>query len=255
MQNIYHNFFEPVGFYGVIHNEAYQSIYHGCIDALEAMARANNLSIYVIDYYKQNFLYVSSDFMFLNGHTVDEIKEMGYAYYTNFVPVEDLRFLKLINKKGFEFFYQTPPEDRLKYSISYDFYITDIKHKKKTLVNHKLTPIKLNSRNQVWLAICVISPVHQKTYGEVVIHKSDSNQIHVFDRFLQQWFQMEKLVFSDVDLEILKLSALGYSNSGIAEKMYYDENTIKYHKKQIFARMKVKNITEAVVYAMGHKII
>lgn len=44
----------------------------------EKVARMNNQSIYIIDYSKKNFFFVSSHPLFLCGYTAQEVKEMGY---------------------------------------------------------------------------------------------------------------------------------------------------------------------------------
>lgn len=44
---------------------------------LDTFARTTHRTIYVIDYYRKNFLYVSDNPLFLCGMPADEVKEMG----------------------------------------------------------------------------------------------------------------------------------------------------------------------------------
>jgi len=90
-----------------ISDEEYQKI-DVLIDTFDAVSRIAYQSLYIIDYYKQNFLYVSNNPLFLCGHTAQEVHEMGYSYYTNFVPEEEQIMLIEINKAGFDFFEKTP---------------------------------------------------------------------------------------------------------------------------------------------------
>ena len=46
--------------------------------AVDAMANATYQSIYVIDYFKREFLHVASNPLFLGGHTAEQMKKMGY---------------------------------------------------------------------------------------------------------------------------------------------------------------------------------
>ena len=48
------------------------------VQTVEAFARITYQSVYLIDYYRQEFLYVSDNPLFLCGHTAKEVKELGY---------------------------------------------------------------------------------------------------------------------------------------------------------------------------------
>lgn len=254
MNKIYKNYFEPVKFYGVQREQDYEAI-QPCINTLDAFARLSHQSCYVIDYYKQNFLYVSPHRLILNNLKVDDIKQIGYQYYYNIVPYEDLRFLEFINKEGFDFFYKTSPtNERLEYSISYDFHIYFDK-KKQILINHQLTPILLNEQKQIWLALCLISISPKKHKGEIVIRKIGEPFKYVYSPTNHKWTKEEEVVLSDIDINILRFSEQGYSNEEIAQAMFYNVNSIKFHKKQIYALLKVSNINEAIVYAYKNKLM
>jgi hypothetical protein len=109
------------------------------IQAADAFARTTYQSIYIIDYYRKGFHYVSENPLFLCGETSKSVRKMGYEFYQKFVPKTDLDLLLMINEAGFNFYYQLNPFERLKYTISYDFHLQQ-PNKKLLLINHKLTP-------------------------------------------------------------------------------------------------------------------
>lgn len=53
------------------------------IFSVDAFARMTYQSIYLIDYYKNDFLYVSDNPLFLCGHTAMEVKDMGYSFFSS----------------------------------------------------------------------------------------------------------------------------------------------------------------------------
>lgn len=55
---------------------------------LDAIARTTYQSLYIIDYFRNDFLYVSENQLLLCGHTAEEIKEMGFMFYIKHVPNE-----------------------------------------------------------------------------------------------------------------------------------------------------------------------
>ena len=69
--------------------------------AVDAMANATYQSIYVIDYFKQEFLHVASNTLFLCGQTAEEMRQMGYDFYIEHVPAEEQAMLLEINEAGF----------------------------------------------------------------------------------------------------------------------------------------------------------
>lgn len=254
MDSIYKQFFEPIKFYGVKSEKDYKEI-EPCIKVLDAVARITPTSMYIIDYYKRNFLYISPHSLFLNNSTIEEIKNMGYTYYYNLLPQEDRRFLEFINKEGFAFYYKIPELERIRYSISYDFFIFSGPNKKKLLVNHKLTPIMLNEKNQIWLALCAITIAPHKKHRGVIIRKEGSDTQYTYNFSIHEWETVNMLKLTNTDIDILRLSEQGLSNKEIADMLFYDVNSIKFHKKQIFSKLKARSIKEAIDYAYNNKLI
>lgn len=254
MKTIYKQFFEPVKFYGVKSEKDYDAI-KSCLVTLDAVARILPYSMYIIDYYKQNFLYISPNRLFLNNTSIEEIKNLGYLYYNRLLPLEDRKFLEFINKEGFDFYYKLPEEGRANYSISYDFFIFSGPNKRKVLVNQKLTPILLNNKNQIWLALCTLSISPHKKQRGVIIRKAGADSHYTYDFCNKKWQHVNIPKLKDIDIDILKLSEQGLSNQEIADILFYDINSIKFHKKQIFNLLNVKNIKEAIDYAYNNKLI
>lgn len=63
------------------------------VRSAEAFSRSSYQSVYIIDYYKQDFLYVSPNPMFLCGLLAERVKELGYRFYLDHVPEDELPLL------------------------------------------------------------------------------------------------------------------------------------------------------------------
>ena len=98
------SFFKPLRLEHPVSEADYQRI-QPYIEALSGFSRIANASIYVIDYYTKNFVYISSNPLFLCGYDIEEVKKLGYDFYAKVVSPEDLSMLLEINEKGFEYFY------------------------------------------------------------------------------------------------------------------------------------------------------
>lgn len=235
-----------------ITDEDYQKI-NILVNAAKAFARSTHQCVYIIDYFKQDFLYVSENLAYWCGQTSERIKDFGYQFYLDFVPENEQQMLLEINEKGFDLFSTIPLEERLDYTISYDFHI---KHGKKLrLVNHHLTPIVLTKDGRLWLALCTISMSARNTPGYIIMKKSDSQSYFEYSLEEHKWIKKEGIVLNETERDVLILSAQGYTMNDIADKLCKSIDTIKACKRALFSKMEVKNIAEALSYATNYKLL
>jgi Response regulator containing a CheY-like receiver domain and an HTH DNA-binding domain len=85
----------------------------------------------------------------------------------------------------------------------------------------------------------------------------------VSDNFLKNYIKkvkveqslMENEALTLREIEILKLVASGLSNKEIADQLFISIKTVDAHKNHIMQKLKLKNATEMVLYAVRNKII
>ena len=246
------DFFIPENHVDEISEEDYKRA-EPVISAIKAVARVTYHSIYIIDYYQKNFLYVSDNPLFLCGLKSSEVKEMGYAFYFNYMTKNDLDMLLEINRAGFEFFNKTPAEDRTKLSISYDFHI--LNGKKKTLINHKLTPVLLAENGNIWLAACVVSFSSHSDIGHIEARMEGETVYWVYSLKERIWREEQAIRLKEIEKDILLLTHQGLKEEEIADKINRSVQTVKFHKRHIFEKLNVHNILEAVSVAANYKLI
>ncbi|MBN1183695.1 MAG: response regulator transcription factor [Bacteroidales bacterium] len=224
------------------------------LEASIILSKVLNLSIYVVDYYKKEFAYVSEHPLFLCGYDREKVKTMGYNYFEKIVIAEDLNMLLEINEKGFDFFYNLPINRRTHCFISYDFRVK-YKNGNIFLVNHKLVPFHILTSGEMWLAVCLVSLSVNLKPGNVYIQMLNEPVKYIYS-FKQKKFNLQDpIILPDNEKTILKLSALGYTSKEIADRLCKDLNTVKFHKSNIFKKLEVRNITEAIDFAVKNAII
>ncbi len=224
------------------------------LETIKAFARISYRSIYVIDYKKKGFEYVSENPLFLCGHTAKEVQEMGYLFYFNYVIPEDVELLLKINTVGFNFYEKIPLKERIYHSISYDFHLKN-QEGKTFLINQKLTPIFLTDEGKIWKAICIISLSNEQNSGNIKIYKKGTNKIFKYDLKGGFWKTEDKIQLSKREKEILRFSVRGYTINEMAEPMCVSPDTVKFHRRKLFEKLDVTNISEAIVYATNNKLI
>jgi DNA-binding CsgD family transcriptional regulator/PAS domain-containing protein len=224
------------------------------LEAVKSFARLTYESVYVIDYEKMRFEYVSENPLFLRGYSPAEVLELGYEFYFQHVPANDLKLLELINEAGFDFFQQLPGDEKKQYSITYDFHLIN-KDGRHILINHKLTPLFLTSEQKMWKAMCIVSLSHHQQAGNICIYKQGSDEIWELDIENMTWHKSEKPRLTQRETDVLRLHAQGLTIHQIAESLFVAPDTVKYYRRRIFERLNVSNIAEALAYAVNSKLI
>lgn len=223
------------------------------IRSAEAFSRSSYQSVYIIDYFRQNFLYVSPNPMFLCGLSPEQMKELGYRFYLGYVPEDEQPMLLTLNKAGFAFYNDIPVDERKDWYISYDFHI--LNEGKKILVNHKLTPLALTSDGRIWLALCVVSAATHTDAGHIEMHHVGTSEFFEYNISSRRWSRHQMTTLSDGEKSVLTLSIQGYTMSEIADKICLSPDTIKKYRKRIFEKLEVRNISEAIVAATNNKLL
>ncbi len=223
------------------------------IRSAEAFSRTTYQSVYIIDYARQNFLYVSPNQVFLADLSPDEMKRIGYRFYLDYVPEDERDLLLSLNKAGFSYYNSLPVEERWEWYITYDFHI--LTGDRKVLVTHKLTPLALTDDGEIWLALCVVSASNHTTSGHVEVHKSGSPEYYEYNPATRRWIERRMPQLSETEKSIITLSMQGYTMAEIADKICLSAETIKKYRQRIFEKLGVRNIAEAIVTATNSKLI
>lgn len=234
-------------------NEDYQKM-DMYVQFLEAVSRMTNKSIYVIDYFKKNFLHVSQNALFLCGMSAEKVKDMGYDFYLHHVAETDLPLLLTINRIGFSFAESIDSKNRLEYTLSYDFNMIQPSGKR-LLIHHEITPLHLTQNGEIWLALCLVSLSSQTNSGNIEITRQGHNLCWRYDIESNKWIQYDGIELRDYEKDILRLSAQGYTINEISDKIYKSIDTIKGYRRVLFEKLGAGNITEAISIAIQYKLI
>lgn len=224
------------------------------LESIDAFARTTYKSLYVINYNEKGFDYVSDNPLFLCGNTAEEVKKMGYEFYMKHVPEDDLKLLLKINTLGFEFYESLAIEERKNYTLSYDFHLIN-NNGEKTLINQKITPLFLTEKGELWKAICLVSLSSEDTSGHIRVYKKRDNKVYNYDLDGDFWKETTNIELTSREKEMIQLSTRGYTINEIADALFISPDTIKFHRKKLFEKLSVANISEAIAYAKNNKLV
>ena len=100
-----------------------------------------------------------------------------------------------------------------------------------------------------WIATQLIKPKIQTVFLEkhIMIYKPRE--------FILNQAGLKRLNLTNREYQILKLIVQGYSNSGIAEKLFLSLSTIKTHVSNLYTKINVKSRFQAIAVAKKMKIV
>lgn len=223
------------------------------IRSAEAFSNSTYQNVYIIDYFKRNFLYVSPNPVFQSGLIPEQMMEVGFGFFPIHVDQDEKTLLLDINRSCLAFFNRVPVEERKEWYAQYDFHIIDKGHP--ILVNHKLIPIALTSEGCLWLALCLVSASSYTTPGHIQMHRVGSTDYFEYNRLTQDWERRSVPSLTEGERYMIRLSIQGLSILEIADKMCLSPATIKKYRKQLFNKLGVRNITEAILAATNKKLL
>ena len=210
-------------------------------ETCEALSRMCNESIYIIDYSKQEFFFVSSHPLFLCGYTSEEVLEMGYDFFEKVFSSEDLERTLEMNRLGWQLFYEATPEERINVLVSDDVYLHH-KNGTKILANYKISPIRLTKEGNIWLALCVFNYSPNKKTNNIVFTIKDRMEYYTYDSNKKQIFRYYPLKLTMREKEISLLIIRGYDTETIAKILKVSPYTIKNHRANIERKLNGSNL-------------
>jgi DNA-binding CsgD family transcriptional regulator len=131
------------------------------------------------------------------------------------------------------------------------------------MVNHRLTPLALNSKGQLWLALASFSLSPRKHFGNVRMWRvTESGNGIVGNRDVREyslvdgkWHDSTPIVLTETEQQLLMMSAQGYTTEEIASRLFRTADTMKYHRKKLFRKLGVETISEALATVMSSNVM
>lgn len=123
------------------------------------------------------------------------------------------------------------------------------------LINHKITPIAIDATGEPQLLFGIVSPsVHRDE--RYIFYKVETHNIFRHYNFSTGHFENTlRIHISPHEREMLTLSAAGYRIDDVATRMCRSRDAVLYYRKEIYRKLGVTNIVEAIAHAEHYGII
>lgn len=222
------------------------------VECLKAIENIMDIDAYIIDYMNKRVLYATKGCSAYLGREVNEHHFPDIQYLDKIIAEEEIFRISAVNSKAYDFFYSLPKERRLKCSFTQNYKIR-ASNGKTVLINHRGSILSLTGKGALRLTLCVISiPTNDKT-GSAYIKMLDTGAVYEYISLSQRFIEVKTQKLSSKANMIIELASKGKTEAEIASELEISINTVKYHKKQIFSQIGVKNIAEAIQWTNNQK--
>ena len=123
------------------------------------------------------------------------------------------------------------------------------------MLNHQVTPLKLDSMGNIWLALCIVSLAPTQEIGVAFMTKVNSDMRWKFSLNSERWEQIDKIELNEFEKKVIRLANQGLSVNQIAEEIKRSKDSVKCYRKSLFLKLGVSKISEAIAIATHHKLI
>jgi DNA-binding CsgD family transcriptional regulator len=202
--------------------------------------------IYVVDYAAKKVCFVSDNIAKMCGLNPQDIERDNGDIYLKYVPDDDYKMLLEINNAAFSFLRSKSDEEILRYSVSYSF------HLNKLLMHQTFKPLKVENVF-IRLGLFILTLSSKNDIGHIVMKKKNDVDYYEYSLSGHVWVQKHGIQLSETEKMILCLSAQGQTTEDIAAVICRSVDSVKYYKKELFKKMKVKNIAEALICAINNR--
>ena len=201
--------------------------------------------IYIVDYVTKKARIVSDNIAKMCGLN-PHIETENCNVYLKYVPDDDYKMLLEINKAVFSFLKKMPDWEILQYCVSYNFHLNGL------LLHQTFKPLKVKN-GFIKFGLFILTLSSKNDIGHIVMKRKDDVDYYEYSLSEHFWELKHGIKLSETEKLVLCLSAQGQTSEEIALVMHRSVDTIKHYKKDLFKKMNVKNITEALICAINNR--
>jgi len=221
------------------------------LNSLKAVSNLLDESVYVVDFHKRCFRYVSDKGIFLCGRSPQEVMQSGYNFYHEVVHPDDYSMLVKIHQAVIRYIYHpnTPIHDLAYIVFNYRLH----GNRGMLMVRHRVTPLIVN--DQALMAVCSVSYSTNKTPGNLFAYYNGQDVCYQYSLSSERWKKVPMIQLSPREKNILELYRAGIARNDVADILFISPHTLRNHEASIYDKLNVHSMMQAINYAVNHRLI
>lgn len=233
-------------------NPESNAVIESLIPAIDAAVRVSGLSAFIIDFDSHELLYQSDQMLYFDEASIKDIKRKCANPYWSLITEETLEQLAVLHKSYPAAYELMSTEEFEKHTCVLDYPIN--MRNNQMYITQKFTPLQMREDGITKVGLFTISHSNRETI--------DCNLITSSGRRFRFDFSDAKFIEYDLshtlsitERAVLHRAKMGMSSETIAQNLHLSVNTVKTHKKNIFKKLKVNTVTEALIVVGNYHLI
>ena len=222
------------------------------IATIDAMARTNGQSAFVIDFDRHELLYRTEQMVYIDEATIRDIKRECANPYWSIISEETLQKLLDIRNHYLLAGSAMSIDDYRQHVCIIEYPI--LLKNRELFIAQKFTPLLMRSDGITQLGVFVIGYSNKTTMECNII--APSGRRFRFDFAEKRFFEFNLATnLSLAEKAVLQRARMGMTCEEIAESLCLSVNTVKTHRAHIFRKLQVDTITEALAVVGNYQLI
>lgn len=222
------------------------------IQSLKTMENLMDINAFIIDNPNKQILYATQECFSFFSREVTKSNQLEFNFLDHYICSQEIHRIAKMNFTILDFFYSLPKKRRKSFHCTHDFRLQI--GNRFTLMNIKLSVLDITENEELRLSLCILShnPIPDKSCN-TYIKMLDTGTVYELILSSLKFVEVKTQKLTSKANLIIKLASNGRTEAEIAQELKISINTVKYHKRQIFAQIGVKNIAEAIQWANKQK--
>ena len=217
----------------------------------DAFARLNYCNVYVLDLFREQFVYVRNELKWMRELLPEAGAESGGDYFERCFLPSDAWKMQAAARAAARWVMRFPADERSEFILMAPIRISRLSSHGHEVTYHKVTPLRMTASGKVWLALCADFIAARHT-SEVVLRKGA--RFWIYRKTTDSWHEETIPTLREREREMLVLSAAGMDIDGIARALCTTQANVKRIRHNVYRKLHVDNITEAINFSLTHQL-
>ena len=230
----------------VISSEEVSQYVHS-VQLLEDILKFSKTCFFIVEYSNLGYLYCSPNVEEVLGYESEDYLKGGPMFTLSKMPDKHLDVHQQIHERIIDIFVRLPDEEKLRTKFSFTIQLDNKEGRTLNILQNNFF-LKWSEDGRPLVKLFTLTDISAyKTSDDFIFFAvrllKDGTQ-----EILEQEYVSRKMnaALTKRELEVLQLSASGYSNKEISQVKLLKENTVKNHKKNIRKKLGCRNNTQMV---------
>ncbi len=223
------------------------------VEMAKAFARMSHYGVYLLDKVSGKFLYVSENTLLRCGMEEEMFTECGVEVMENLLSEHDRDLMHNAFDTAAEKYKEIPNDQKPNFVAYFNFHT--LYQNRPMMVTHKLSVLADDKHGRPYLVLGLVTPSIHDHAGSILVRLTGTDKVYRYIPENRSWETEKQVKLTENELTMLRLTIQGHSLEVIGRMMFKSTESVKYYRRQVYEKLGVKNISEALAYVADYGLL